>query len=346
MANSTTFGNKEWVWLIGSEVEAMRFNVKATLRTQDNLSVTQWQGPVHSIRKTAKEITDSGMVFVTNCKDVTNPFMFKKEEHTNRNFWLTDVEIIEIQPPSPESFLYIVTTGETLEFHASVNMGNENPKKNENLTSEDATSEQVSDADENINEKDLQPLLYPKTEEVSDMIENNGITSDHSSKQELNKAEIIDSHSSAIMTNENPNSDENVARRDVSSRETPLTQTSDDVSNEKVLQQMEMGYGTSQPVSKSGLSSNVPKPNGTAMSIITIEYQQTVREVPTPSMLRAILIPAETIHTHSPNAFSSSTTGRAHSNKVPSIELESTLDLDSDLTVINEDDEDETPHKK
>ncbi|ODM89682.1 E3 ubiquitin-protein ligase SINAT5 [Orchesella cincta] len=301
MANSTSFGTREWVWIIGSEAEALRFNVKATLRTYNNLSTTQWHGPVHSIRKSAKDISDSGMVFVTNCKDVMNPFMFKKPEHANRNFWVTDVEIIEIQPPSPETFLYTVTTGKTMEFHASVNMQNEIPKSKETEETEtiEATLEQQSDADAegNKKEEDLRSTFYLDAHEPAGVVESD-ITSDQSAPLASTEETLESHYSSARLKNENRTSAEEIVGQE------PVSEQGSDENFEEIgsegFEQLEAVYAMSQPTYDILRYSDIPNSNRTQMNILTIEYEEVFQEMPTPSMLRALLIPAEMIHPLSP----------------------------------------------
>jgi len=135
---------------------------------------------------------------------------------------------------------------------------------------------------------------------------------------------------------ENASDEENAANR-----EAPLTRVSgDNVTSAKEFRdalgmERKVQSAQSRPGNKL-LSSNVPNSSRMPMSIITVEYRQAaVREQPTPSMLRALLIPAETIHVRSPNVLMNvvPTTGSAvHNLRIATPDLESTLDLESELT--------------
>jgi len=109
MAISTVHGSWEWAWIIGSEEEAKRFRVRSLLQNGDKVVNLQWTGAVHSIRKSIQEIVASGIVFVTNTKELQNPYLFHKEEEQTRHFWNTDVQIIQISPPPPGFVPYINT---------------------------------------------------------------------------------------------------------------------------------------------------------------------------------------------------------------------------------------------
>ena len=61
-----------------------------------------WKGAVHSIRKSVHEIVSSGLAFVTNSKELRNPYLFRKSGEGSRYFWRTDVEIIEVEVRSSD----------------------------------------------------------------------------------------------------------------------------------------------------------------------------------------------------------------------------------------------------
>jgi len=108
MCVSTMQGMWEWVWILANEEEAKRFKFEVKMENLDKVLSLQFKGPVHSIRKPMKEIISSGHVFVTNCKDVRNPYIFRKGR-TDKSFWRSFVQIFQVSPPIPTSIPYLVT---------------------------------------------------------------------------------------------------------------------------------------------------------------------------------------------------------------------------------------------
>lgn len=95
-----------WVWILSNEEEAKRFKVEAKMESM-SMSM-RWAAPVHSIRKPVSEIIDSGNVFITNSKEIRNPFLFKKSNE-NKSYWTTELIIHQIAVPLPTSAPYIQT---------------------------------------------------------------------------------------------------------------------------------------------------------------------------------------------------------------------------------------------
>ncbi|CAG7716587.1 unnamed protein product [Allacma fusca] len=109
MAISTVHGMWEWVWIIGNDEDAKRFRVISRVENVEKMAELTWKGAVHSIRKSVHEIVSSGLAFVTNSKELRNPYLFRKSGEGSRYFWRTDVEIVEVEPPPPGAMMYLET---------------------------------------------------------------------------------------------------------------------------------------------------------------------------------------------------------------------------------------------
>jgi hypothetical protein len=109
---STIHGIWGWLWILASNEEARRFRVQASMHSIDRLVALQWKGPVHSVRKSMKEITSSGQVFIMNSKEIRCPFTFRKGSNDGKKFWRTEIEILQVAEPLPTSIPYLPTTDE------------------------------------------------------------------------------------------------------------------------------------------------------------------------------------------------------------------------------------------